>query len=381
MMEIKRLILALFLLLSASGCSVEISQPHLITPSPENESSFPSVVPTISASSENTTSSNSAKYQIPVKWSNLGLTGRLVYSRMSSNDDIPALSVETLDLTTGEIKKVFTASEDARIYYSAVSPDGKELIISYVLPSDSSPSRNQALYRLPMDGSTPPQLLVTPPTGSDQYIQVEWSPDGKYIYYVHNNYSTQSAEQIYPNYKIFRKAYPDGQPEQIVEHAFWPRVSPDSSKLVYVSIDPLTGTNELFLANADGTNAQVINTGSTTEPGIRDAPFFTPDGLSIIFSAPSPAQSYLPNWLDRLMGVQIAKAHSLPSDWWIVPITGGEAARLTQIQATNLFARMSPDNKHVVSFSLDGLFVMGLDGSNLTSILPDSGGSTVDWIP
>jgi hypothetical protein len=81
------------------------------------------------------------------------------------------------------------------------------------------------------------------------------------------------------------------------------------------------------------------------------------------------------------MGIKIAKAHSLPSDWWIVPITGGEAARLTQIQATNLFARMSPDNKHIVSFSLDGLFVMGLDGSNLTSILPDSGGSTVDWIP
>src|SRR4029453_4291877 len=101
-MEVKRLILALFLFLSASGCSVEISQPPLRTPSPESESSFPSVVPTKSTSPENTNSSNSAKYEIPVKWNNLGLTGHLVYSRMSSNDGIPALRVETLDLTTGE---------------------------------------------------------------------------------------------------------------------------------------------------------------------------------------------------------------------------------------------------------------------------------------
>jgi hypothetical protein len=81
------------------------------------------------------------------------------------------------------------------------------------------------------------------------------------------------------------------------------------------------------------------------------------------------------------MGVQIAKAHSLPSDWWNVPITGGEPARLTQIQSANLFARMSPDNQHLVSYSMQGLFVMGLDGSTLTSIIPDPSGSTVDWLP
>jgi Tol biopolymer transport system component len=175
--------------------------------------------------------------------------------------------------------------------------------------------------------------------------------------------------------------YPDGEPEKILDHAFWPRISPDSSKIVYVSLEPVSGVNELFLANADGTNAQVVNTGGLQETGIMDAPFFTPDGQSIIFSAPDPTRSYQPNWLDRLMGIQMAKAHGAPADWWIVQVTGGEPTRLTQIQASNLFARMSPDRQHLVSFSINGLFVMELDGSNLTSITPDPSGSTVDWLP
>jgi Tol biopolymer transport system component len=377
MRKILPLALTLFMVLGLAGCSIDVSQPAPTSPSPSSNGGAAAATPDGAAASAPLPSGSSR----PVTWASLHLTGRLVYSRLSSDNDVPALSIETLDLATGEIRKVFTASEDARIYYSAVSPDGKEVILSYVPSSVSGAPRSQALYRVPMDGSAPPALVVIPPTEYDQYLQVEWSSDGKYLYFVHNNYHIQPADQIYPNYTIFRMAYPDGQPEQIVEHAFWPRVSPDSSKLVYVSLDPASGANQLFLANADGTNAQVIDTGSLQDQGIVDAPFFSPDGQSIFLSAPSPVQSYQPNWVDRLMGVQIAKAHNLPSDWWVVPITGGEPARLTQIQSINLFGRMSPDGRHMVSFGMESLFVMEPDGSNLTYIIPDSGGSTVDWLP
>jgi len=374
MRKIFSILLGLCMFPGLTGCSIEVNQP---TPA---VAVSPNIVATLppDAGAVSTSAPSGSR---PVTWANLNLTGRLVYIRLSSSDDIPELNIETLDLTTGDIRKVFTAPEDAWIYYSAVSPDGKELVISYTPPSAASASRNQMLYRLPMDGSAGPELVITPPGESDQYIQAEWSPDGKHLYYVHNNFSTLPADQVFPNYEIVRMAYPDGEPEKIIDHAFWPRISPDSSKMVYVSLDPVSGVNELFLANADGTNAQVVSTGSLQETGIIDAPFITPDGQSIIFSAPDPAQAYQPNWLDRLMGVQIAKAHGAPADWWIVPITGGEPARLTQIQAINLFARMSPDGRHLVSYSLNGLFVMGLDGSNLTSITPDPSGSTVDWLP
>jgi len=359
--------LYLLITLSLLGCVVDVSQPAVAT------SALNIVLPTSTPSPSGSTR--------PVSWSALNLTGKLVYTRISSDNDVSVLSVETLNLITGEIQKIFTAPEDAGIYYSAVSPDGKQLIISYVPPPLLNPARNEALYSLPMDGSAPPKLLITPPTLSDQYTQAEWSPDGKYIYYVHNNYKTQPTGQVFPSYQIFRMVYPDGQPEKIVDNAFWPRVSPDSFKLVYVSLDPAAGTSALFIANTDGSNSEMINTGDLQNAGIKDAPVFSPDGQSIIFSAPSPVQSYQPNWLDKIMGVQIVKAHSIPSDWWSVPITGGKPTRLTQIQSTNLYASIAPDKKHLVSFSLQGVFVMELDGSNLTSLFPDSGGNTVNWLP
>jgi hypothetical protein len=56
--------------------------------------------------------------------------------------------------------------------------------------------------------------------------------------------------------------------------------------------------------------------------------------------------------------------------------------RLTNIQTINLFASISPDRQHIASLSGDGIFVMDLDGSNLTQVLSDSGvHGTLSWIP
>lgn len=178
---------------------------------------------------------------------------------------------------------------------------------------------------------------------------------------------------LYPAYELFRMAYPDGQPEKIADKAFWPHVSPDSSRLVHVSLDTATGFNELFIADADGSNSQKIVLSGSTIPNILDAPIFSPDGDSILFSAPPPPQAYKPNWFEKLMGIQVVKAHAIPSDWWSVPVTGGEVTQLTQIQTINLFASVSPDEKRIASVSGEGLFVMNWDGSNITQLLFNPG--------
>ena len=73
---------------------------------------------------------------------------------------------------------------------------------------------------MPLDGSEPPQHLFTPPTKEDDYIEVEYSPDGKYVYVTHVNYHIPPAEgQIYPLFTIYRKALPDGEFEMIAEKA------------------------------------------------------------------------------------------------------------------------------------------------------------------
>jgi Tol biopolymer transport system component len=87
--------------------------------------------------------------------------------------------------------------------------------------------------------------------------------------------------------------------------------------------------------------------------------------------------------LERLLGITIASAHTVPSDWWSVPLAGGTPTQLTHIAQVGLFASISPDKKHIASFSGAGLFVMNPDGTNLTVLLNDMGGvpGTVSWIP
>jgi Tol biopolymer transport system component len=233
---------------------------------------------------------------------------------------------------------------------------------------------------MPLDATQPPQPLFAAPTPDDHYTQVEWSPDGKYIYFVHYNHN-QSGGQLDEVYEIFRMTYPNGTPVKILD-ALWPRPSSDSSKLVYVTLDPASGKNELFLANTDGSNSQRVLLSGPSTFEIIDAPIFAPDGQSILFSAPVPSQSDQPNWFERLVGIQVAEAHNVPSDWWSVPIAGGTPTQLTNIQTINLFASVSPDKKRIVSVSGEGLFVMDLDGSNLTRLISDPGiHGTVSWIP
>jgi hypothetical protein len=111
---------------------------------------------------------------------------------------------------------------------------------------------------------------------------------------------------------------------------------------------------------------------------------FTPDGKSIVFSAEIPTQSYRPTWLEKLMGVRVAKAHgNVISDWWSIPVTGGEMTPLTNVQALGLFGSFAPDGRHIASYSLNGTFVMNPDGSEVTMLIANlqSVPGTVSWVP
>jgi Tol biopolymer transport system component len=365
------------LLFSLFGCTMDISQPASATPVSEVLSASPTP-----AATAGTNTAQSPSQTIPITWANLNLNGRLVYNTVSQDSSgIFSPRIQMLDLATGEIDTIYTGEGGSWIYYLSVSPDAKQLLMSYLPPVPPGGESNTSLNILSLDQALPPQTLFTPPTPDDRYIQVEWAPDGKYIYLVHYNHKDQPADEPFPSYDISRMAYSGGQPEKILEHAFWPRVSADSSRLVYVTLDPVSGLNKLFFAVADGFNSQeIMISGLPAE--IIDAPIFAPDGQSILFSAPTPAQAYQPNWLDRLMGIHVAKAHNVPSDWWSVPISGGMVNRLTQIQTIKLFASISPDHNHIASVSGEGIFVMNADGSNLQQLVFDPGVTgVVNWIP
>lgn len=370
----------LMLALILSSCSVEINQPAGATPSSQIET-----VPTAISSVDGSPQPNIVTTtQVPVTWGDLNLSGRLVYINGIVVNDVFGLQIQVLNLVTGEVTTVFNAPKYSWIYYVTVSPDNTQVVMSYSPPPGENQPADQDLYIMPLDGSQAPKLIFAPPAKEDDYVEVEWSPDGKYIYFTHVNFQiTPQPDQIYPLYEIYRMAFPDGKPERVAEKAFWPRVSSDSSQIAYISVDLFQRENTLYIADSNGQNAHEVVLKGQQLPEVKDAPIFSPDGQTLIFSAPVPAQAYQPNWLDKLMGVRVAKAHNVPSDWWSVPVTGGDITQLTNIQTTNLFASFAPDGKHIASHSTSGIFVMKPDGSELTMLVPNPQAvpGTVTWIP
>jgi Tol biopolymer transport system component len=293
----------------------------------------------------------------------------------------PSISIEMLDLKSGDATTIFQAPDKSWIYSLAVSPDARQLVMAYLPPSEAGKVSRQKLYLMPLDGSSSPQLLFDGQNENDEYMQPDWSPDGNYVYFSHLSY------QPVTTYEVMRIAYPNGKLEEVADQAYWPRMSSDGSRLAYVSIDPDTQANQLFVANADGTDAHVVPLlGSFwIYNKIIDAPMFLPDGETILFSAPIPLQSSSPSWVERLLGITVASAHpSIPSDWWSVPLTGGEPTRLTHLYSPSLFASLSPDMNYIACYSVtNGVFVMNTTGKELTEIVSFAGGipGTVSWIP
>ena len=360
--------------LEISGCSSGPNQPAVPTPTerPDAYLYFPTVVP-----------ANSAR--MPVTWASLNLTGKLVYNMGAvDKDNNFIIQIQVLDLVTGDITVVYTAPLNAWIYYVSVSPDNKQVVMSFSPPPQENLDIVQALYVMPLDSSSPPQLLFTPPTREDQYIQAEWSPDGKYIYYTHvNNQIPDDPNRHSPLYEIFRMEFPGGQPESIAKGAYWPRLSPDFSRLVYIAADPLSAEQQLTIADPDGGNAQEVALSGVYIPDDKAAPIFSPNGQSVIFSGVVAGESYQPRWFEKLLGIGVAKAGEDYSDWWSVPAGGGEITRLTKLETGSLYAGISPDNQYIGSFSKDQIFVMKPDGSELTILIPGLSGffGTVNWIP
>ena len=346
-----------------SACSVEVNQP--------------SVAVSPIASTQNA-KGTPAPAKIPITWTNLNLTGKLVY--IAADSTTARVSIQSLSLETGDLAMIFQVPQRGWVDAVAVSPDHKILIVSYSPPMEARYGGQTSLYRMPLDGSEPPQVLITPQTDQDQYFQPAWSPDGKYVYLAHINYESMES------YEIIRMAYRDGKPEKLIDHAYWPRVSEDNTLLVYVALEPQSGKNQLSFVRVDGTDPHQVPVNDLPVPYVIDAPMFSPDNQSIIFSSPLGMKASAPalRWFDKLLGEQAALADgTLPSDWWSVPITGGTPKQLTNVQSLALYGVFSPDKKSIASYSTDGIFVMKPDGTELTIIINDVGGipGTVNWIP
>ena len=335
---------------------------------------------------------------VDTPWADLGLKGHLLYS-------LGVQGIHYLDLATAQERVIFTLPENAWLTAASVAADGSSIVLAYAPPPGEGEVQlgYTAIYALPGDcltraiTCTPDDLtvLVARTDPHEAYFSPIWSPDGQYIYFAH--FTPSSTDNTAPfAYTLERLPMADsaatGPAEVILKDALWPSISADGGELVYVYSDPKDYTNSLFVANADGSKAHPL-----TDPkdfDAVDAPLFTLDGKTVIFSAvgdgpaaagPGAALA----WLDRLTGVSLAQAsppagplaHNVPSDWWSISVDGGAPARLSNIYDTGMFGDLSPDGQYMAYISASGLYALPVAGGDPQKLLDVSGFGTLEWVP
>jgi Tol biopolymer transport system component len=305
-----------------------------------------------------------------------GLTGRLVLIEWRPNGN----RLIELNLISGEIKALFQAPENSWLSEAVVPPDEQRILLAYAPPPPGGETQfgYTDLYLLPYDGSSQPQPFLTRSNPEESYFFSTWAVDGQSVYFTHL-YQSDPNSPILTYQNDVEKATLQGETETVIEHALWPAISPDGSRLSYLYADPVTFGNDLYLANPDGTGQLPV-----LQPGANppvDAHLFTTDGSQLIFSMvnfqPAPASS----WLEILFGVENASAHNVPSDWYHAPLSGGLPERLTYLDDVNLNGDLSPDGGRFAFIAASGLYVMNVDGSNLIQLSNDVMIGTVNWIP
>lgn len=300
-------------------------------------------------------------------------TGTLIFTQLEASE----LNLVQYDLAAQTATTLFAIPDRAWLAYAQATADGNQLVLAYApAPAEGEIQFGYTnLYLLLRQAEAVPRLLEMEAGADETFFDPVWSPDGRFLTYAHVSPADNSNGYIN---QLERLDNESGAIEIIADDAIWPRLAPDGRKLAYVFVQPNTLDNELIVADADGRNPL-----SLLPPGMFEAvdvPFFSPDGTMVYFSGATPSASQLP-WWNRLLGVKTAAAHNLPSDWWRVPVTGGEPESIADIDDVGLHGAFSPDGRYIAYISSTGLYVMNPDGTNRQQLLETTALNGLSWVP
>ena len=303
------------------------------------------------------------------------LVGSLIFIEQNERDQLLLWH----DLETRETKTLFKADENGWIAQAIASPNGEQIVMAYAPP----PPEGQIqfgytnLYILTPFENLEPELLVERAHPEELLFNPVWSPNGRYIYYSHILPIDEELNELH--FYLKRLEIETKNIEDVIENGVWPRISPNGELVAFATINPSTRKRDLFLANSDGTNVELI--ASSTEFIDLDAPLFSPDGKWLYFSAVTSQQSTRLMWLNKLLGVKVVSAHSVPSDWWRQPITGGEPEKLTALNEIRMYGTFSPDGRLFAFSSATGIYMMNPDGTELSLFLEVPAADSLTWVP
>lgn len=282
-------------------------------------------------------------------------------------------TVARFDLASSEVETLFIPLTNAWLSHADSNPDGSEFVLAYAPPPpDGEVQLGFTQLYLLTNGDTTPRLLIEPQQPGEIFFYPDWTDDGRFIYYSH--VVQQDNAPFTTTLERFDRQ--SGESVLVAQNGIWGKVSPNGRLLAYVLVNLEAFTRELVVSEADGSNPRTLVT--QEDFADMDAPFFSPDGQWLYFSAVPLPQS---NGWNRLWGIKTAVAHSVPSDWWRIPVSGGSPEQISHINEAGLYGGFSPNGSQIAFASQTGLYTINPDGSNLQKLLETSAGAMLTWIP
>jgi Tol biopolymer transport system component len=191
------------------------------------------------------------------------------------------------------------------VYSPAWTTDDREIVYS------TNVSERSVLYRVAVSGGGPPRPLGL----GDGAAMPALSSDGRHLAYAH----------FFQDVNIWRVdlSGKSAVPEQLIastSREVFPQFSPDGKRIVFYSNS--TGSDQIWLCNADGSNAAPL---TSMEAAITGTPRWSPDGRQISFDSNA----------DGFFQVYVIRAD------------GGKPRQLTHERTSNFGASWSRDGRWI----------------------------------
>jgi Tol biopolymer transport system component len=232
------------------------------------------------------------------------------------------------------------------------------------------------------DGTGGEQIVFRRPASGVHVEGMAWSADGGSLFVSLMETTFKDGRFLGQTLKLERLDLTTGERQTLVPDAAYPSVSPDGSRVAFVTFASGDDPGGLWVANADGSDRRLI-VPAAGKFVVVTHPRFSPDGSTIAFSAATYASSrdQKPDGqpATSALNAKPIAAHGLPQDIWLVPVAGGEPSRLTNMLEDEPTVAWSLDGKQLAIIATGGLYVTNVPGGEPRKLGLGATLAQLDW--